>query len=300
MLNSNKLDFLFVVNPVSGGKNKIDWEQGIKEYFKSTQHNIEIFVLDKNNNGELQNRMKERKPGKVIAVGGDGTIKLVAEKLLNSDVPMGILPAGSANGMATELEIPFTLKESLDVICNGIIKKIDIISIDDKLISIHLSDLGLNAMLIKYYDSNKVRGMWGYAKVIFKVLAKKQSIHIRIRSGGEEIMRKAYMVVIANARTYGTRVIINPKGDLYDGKFEIIIVKSLTLWGLFIMLLTHKPFNEKEIEVLQTEEATITAVKKTYFQVDGEYCGRTNIVKAKILPAALSVIMPDVKETRSS
>lgn len=293
MKNNDESKILFVINPVSGGNKKTLWETGISQYFANTGHQIRIFNLNgKNDTSLLREKITQFQPDKVIAVGGDGTIKLVAQQLIGTQIPLGILPAGSANGMAHELGLPDTVEEALDVVMKGIIKTIDLISINDKEICIHLSDMGLNALVIKYYAMNRRRGKWGYAKAIIRVLWQRQLIKTEILINGEKILRSAFMIVLANARTYGTGAVINPSGDLSDGKFEVIILKELSLFELLKMLLTHRPFDPQKTEILQTEEISISIRKRAYFQIDGEYRGKVTTVKAKILPAALGILLP--------
>src|SRR4051812_43107650 len=97
---------LFVINPVSGDRQKKDHEASIKNYFENPEHKVNFFFLNGKNDVErLEKCIGELKPEKVIAVGGDGTISMVAKRLLGTDMQLGILPAGSANGMARELNI---------------------------------------------------------------------------------------------------------------------------------------------------------------------------------------------------
>jgi diacylglycerol kinase (ATP) len=293
MENNDQSKLLFVINPVSGGNKKTSWETGIREYFKDSVHEILIVNLTgKNDTSIVRDNLSRFQPHKVIAVGGDGTIKLLAEQLNGTGIPLGILPAGSANGMAKELELPFTVKEALDVVVRGVVKMIDLIRINDKEICIHLSDMGLNALVIKYYSMNRVRGKWGYTKAIFRVLWQRQLIRTEIQINGEKLSRDAFMIVIANARTYGTGALINPNGDLNDGKFEVIILKELSVWELLKMLLTHRPFDPRKTEILQTEEIIITIRSKAYFQIDGEFRGKLTMIKARILPSALALLLP--------
>ena len=98
-------NLLFIINPGSGN-NKTDWRKEIETFFKDKPFSIELHDLP--NPCELQiikDLITSKKPDKVIAVGGDGTVKLIAECLANTRTPLGILPAGSANGMAKELNI---------------------------------------------------------------------------------------------------------------------------------------------------------------------------------------------------
>src|ERR1700737_1021536 len=100
------LKLLFIINPGSGN-NKTDWPALIRSYFGPLGHTIELFTLpDSFTSQQLKQKIEEVNPGRVIVAGGDGSVKLVAEALLQTTIPLGILPAGSANGLAKELGIP--------------------------------------------------------------------------------------------------------------------------------------------------------------------------------------------------
>src|SRR3569623_209482 len=165
MPDGQPLKLLFIINPVAGGNTGINWEADIRAYYNNLQHNIELCTLTgKNDEQLLQQKLANCKPERVVAVGGDGTIKFVASQLLNTPLVMGIIPAGSENGKATELALPFELQKALEVINGGNIKKIDVININDNDLCIHMSDAGLNARLIKYYKGAKQHGKWMYVK----------------------------------------------------------------------------------------------------------------------------------------
>src|SRR5919112_1296044 len=271
---------LFVINPVSGGKQKKDHEDAIKKYFEKLPHKIKFFLLSgKNDDEELENTIAVLKPQKVVAVGGDGTVSMVAKKILGTDMQLGILPAGSANGMARELNISVNVEEALSTIENGIVRKADAICIN-KEICLHLSDIGINARLIKYFEEGNRRGIVGYAKVALKVLLKKQNIRVIIQAKEKEIKRDAFMVVLANASKYGTGAVINPKGDLYDGLFEVVIIRHIGILTLLKVWFRPKNLDPKKIEVIQAESVEIETHRRVDFQVDGEYMGKVKKVNA--------------------
>lgn len=293
MTQTTTTTILFVVNPISGGKHKKDHQDAIEKYFASLPHKIDLFLLDDKNNAQcLQKRIENLKPQIVVAVGGDGTVSMVATKILGTDIILGILPAGSANGMARELNIPDNIEEALKIIENGRVRKADVISINNK-VCLHLSDIGLNARLVKYFEEGKIRGKLGYAKVALKVLFNTQNIRVIIQSKDSEIKRDAFMVVLANASKYGTGAVINPQGDLYDGLFEVVIIKHIGIGTLLKMWIRPKRLDPKKIEVIQAESVRIYTHKKVHFQVDGEYVGKVKQVSAKILPAQLNILVPD-------
>lgn len=284
---------LFVINPISGGNQKNEHEVAIKKHFESLPHKIKFFLLnDKNGEVELEKCILLEKPQRVVAVGGDGTVSMVAKKILGTDMELGILPAGSANGMARELNIPENIEEALDIAEKGVVRKVDTICINNE-ICLHLSDIGLNARLIKYFEEGNMRGKWGYAKVALKVLFRKQNIRVIIHAKGREIKRDAFMVVLANASKYGTGAIINPRGDLFDGLFEVVIIRKIGIVTLFKVWFRPRSLDPEKIEVIQAESVQIETHRRVHFQVDGEYMGKVNIVNAEISPGNLHIVLPE-------
>jgi len=287
------MKLLFVINPISGGKAKSDWESSIRQYFQTSPHEMEFFILTgRGDESSVKRHIELVKPDRVVAVGGDGTVKLVAEIIQNKNIPLAIIPAGSANGMARELNIPVSVDEALEIAVNGVVRPIDVILINDKEICIHLSDIGLNAMLVKYFEASKKRGMWSYGKAIFRVLWEKQKMHVTISTDEAQIKRKAYMVVLANARKYGTGANINPEGDIADGYFEIVIVRKLNVIEILKSILTNRTFEKRRIEVVKTRKAAISVLKRAYFQVDGEYRGKVTELTASIATGRIQLLQP--------
>jgi diacylglycerol kinase (ATP) len=284
---------LFVVNPISGGRDKKSYQDAIEKYFAPLPHKIDLFILnDKNNAQCLEQRIKKLKPQIVVAVGGDGTVRMVAKQILNTDIILGIVPAGSANGMAKELNISENIEQALKIIENGRVKKADAISINNQL-CLHLGDIGLNARLVKYFEEGNMRGKLGYAKVALKVLFNTRNIRVIIKTKEGEIKRDAFMVVLANASKYGTGAVINPAGDLYDGLFEVVIIKHIGIGTLLKRWITPKTLDPEKIEVIRAEAVKIYTNRKVHFQVDGEYIGKVKEVSAKILPGQLNILVPE-------
>ncbi|MEO5675480.1 MAG: YegS/Rv2252/BmrU family lipid kinase [Chitinophagales bacterium] len=287
------MKILFVINPGSGRKKDIDWESIIKSFFQTFPHSIEFFTLGKEEQAQaLKEIIKKSMPGLVVAVGGDGTVTLVAQQLMHTEMQMGIIPAGSANGMATELGIPNDPQLALGVLLTGEVKAADVILMNEKDICLHLSDIGLNAQLIKYFKYGKLRGKIGYAKVVLKVLVRKRRMKVALQSGNEVILRSAVMIAIANASKYGTGAIINPDGNIDDGVFEVVIVRKLGVLEILKMFLRFQRFNPKKIEILHAKSVIIETKRQMHFQIDGEYMGKVKTVTARILPAPLKLLVP--------
>ncbi len=292
---ADSLRILFIINPVSGKGSKSEIEHTIREYFRNSNHHTEIYNLSgkaEEDHTSIGYWAKEWKATCVVAVGGDGTLKAVAAVLMHSGIPVGLLPAGSANGMAKELKIPEDFEQCLDIITAGHTADIDVVRINDKEISLHLSDFGLNAQLIKHFEENNMRGMWGYAREVFRVLRRRQRFRLQVKTDDGTIFRHAWMAVIANARMYGTGAMINPKGNIQDGLLEVIILRSLSVMELLKMLIQHRTLNPRKTEVIQAQSVTLSLDKPVYFQVDGEYCGTMHELEAKVEKGALKMLLP--------
>ena len=300
MQQTAALKILFALNPVSGGKSNQNWEVSIREYFQDLPHTIEIFMLGgENDELSLNQSISNMKPDRVVAVGGDGTVQMAAKILLGSGTPLGILPAGSANGMAKELEIPNEPDEALNIVVNGIVRAADVIRINKKEICLHLSDIGLNAKLVKYFEESNWRGKLGYARVLFKALRNKRPMKVMITLNGEKVVREAFMVVLANASKYGTGAVINPDGSLYDGVFEVVIIRKFSIREIIKMFIKFLPLNPSKTEVISATSVVINTHGKVHFQIDGEYLGKVKEVEAIILPGQLNLLIPKETDTEN-
>ncbi len=291
MTQIENLKVLFVLNPNSGNNNT-DWGQVITEYFAPLHYIIEIYEIPEAcDRKTLEDKIKSFAPQQVIAVGGDGTVKLVAECLLKKDMLLGILPAGSANGLARELGIGNDPIKALDTLVAGYSQKIHATLINDHL-CIHLSDIGLNAYAIKRFETQQRRGMWGYLVATLRVLWQNPLLEIEMKVDGQTIHIQAEMIVIANATKYGSGVVINPIGKLDDQLFEVIAIKKISFLEILKMIFRHASFNPDKTELFQTDALSMRSNKHVHFQVDGEYLGKIKQLKATIIPDALEVIVP--------
>jgi diacylglycerol kinase (ATP) len=285
------MKLLFIINPGSGSHD-INLKEVISAHFEAKNTEVDLFELPKDCSlDKIKARISGSKADRVVAVGGDGTLKLVAECLLNTETPIGIIPAGSANGMAKELGIPTDIELALALLEVGTLQKIHVVKLNDE-ICIHLSDLGFNAYLVKKFDTLPERGMWGYAKATWHALWNHRRMEVQLKLKDETVTSKAAMVAIANATMYGSGLKINPDGKLDDELFEVILVKDYSYLEILKIWITKLPFNPKKIEVFQTAEVKIVSKHQAHFQVDGEYIGKVNTVEAKILPAAITVVLP--------
>lgn len=286
---------LFVINPVAGNINKDNLVRTIEGWQKNFRVETHFFKTSgKQDKESIKEQIDEIKPDTVIAVGGDGTLKLCAQLLKNTEMQLGVIPAGSANGMATELHIPANTLKALSIIEKGHTKTIDLLEFNGEDLGLHISDIGMNAGLIKKYEESPYRGFMGYAQGLVSKVQDFRAFEVEIEAGEDDYQSfNTYMVAFANAKRYGTGALLNTKGEIDDGKFEICIFKNLDLLNISKHFIDQISEDDPHMHLIQCKRAHIKILRdKEPFQIDGEYKGEIDELKIKMLPQCLHMIVP--------
>ncbi len=278
-----------VINPISGNTDKqpiIDMAQE----FMPPESKLTIYrTTGKEDVAKLQKKIKDFGPERILVVGGDGTIKMTAQACGGDHRIIGIIPAGSANGLATDLELPTDSKGALKVAMGDRTQKMDALRINDS-IGLHISDMGINAELIKNYSEGAVRGHFGYFLNSIPTLWESESPYrFSISANGEKMEVEAVMIAFANSQKFGTGALVNPNAKIDDGKFEILIFKELNVIEILKTLRGDIEMDTDFVEVIETTEARVTSEREVAFQIDGESFGKIKNVSASIIPHFLEV-----------
>lgn len=291
-----KHKLLFVINPVSGGLNKRSCEFQIKRFCDEENINYKIYYTTGESDIEqLKTIHEEFNSNAIIAAGGDGTVHLVGKVVSNTNIPLGILPLGSANGLAKELGIPLDLPKALKNLIHFNIKSIDTLMVNNHQ-AFHLSDFGFNAHIVRKFSELKKRGFLSYAWLAFRDFFRYKFSEFEIQAGDAFYKGKAFMVIITNARKFGADLTINPKGKIDDGYFEISIVKDFPKASFFKIayrLMTDRIHHSKYAMIIKTKKATIYNRAKRSFHIDGEPFKPFTKVDVLINPASLNIIVPE-------
>ncbi|SHF53335.1 lipid kinase, YegS/Rv2252/BmrU family [Salegentibacter echinorum] len=282
-----------IVNPVSGDIDKEDIIHAVQQKLYEINASLNIYrTTGKNDREAIKNRVNNNDFDRIIIAGGDGTIKLVAEALMEKKVPMGIIPVGSANGLAANLGIPADLKTQLKIALGGHVTNMDILNIDGE-VCLHISDLGVNAELIKNYQNSKVRGKLGYLlQSVPTLMYSKYPFEFEIQLESETLHKEGILLAFANAKKYGTGANVNPQGRMDDGVFEILIYKNFDIPQILNTLRNETNVDAGFVEIIQVEKARVICKKPVACQVDGEYMGEKKEVNVNIIPHKLPIMSP--------
>lgn len=305
MLNTNiqrkkntNMKVLTVLNPIAGGKDKDQFLDYLENQFVRYGIVHKLFkTRGERDEYEINQIIEEFKPERVLSIGGDGTSSICAKCLMNKDIYLGIIPFGSANGMALELGLSVDPGEALDdFLKSRFYKDLDLYKVNDKYIGMHIGDIGLNARIVEGFEKEKARGMFTYAKHFLRELSQSELIDFEITADGNKMKEEAYMVAFANAKKYGTGVILNWKGDPFDGKIELVFAKDINIRTFLLAGMTAFDDNiakNAPTEIISCKKAKILTNSPVSIQVDGEFIGKLNEVNVKVIPKAVKLVLVD-------
>lgn len=218
----------------------------------------------------------------VVAWGGDGTVNGAATAVSGSNIPFAIVPAGSGNGLARDLGIPFNPAAALDVAARGATRFIDAGELQGSLF-FNVAGIGFDARIAgRLAEPGARRGLLGYVIATFGELRSYEpgcySIRNALDVNGETHMpdivdRRALFIALANSRQYGNGAQIAPKALLDDGMIEIVVVEPQS--GFSILRQVPDFFRgtlDERPGLLMRSASTmeISAAHPIKFHVDGE------------------------------
>jgi len=289
------MKLLFVVNPISGGVDKEPFIKNARGICEKYGIAYEIFkTTGKNDLENLKAMLPNVNPDKVLSVGGDGTTLFTSIALLDTGYPLGIIPLGSANGMATELFVnPNPIEAFKDILFSQVIEGLDMLVVNDEHYSIHIGDVGVNASIVESYEKDKNRGMATYAKYFLEELKQLKPFNFSITANGKTIKNSGLMVGICNSRKYGTGVPLNIDGNPMDGKFEIVVIEKInsnTLLKAGLSKFDESFYDSQNGISISTTKAKIKFEEPRLLQLDGEIIGDFSELNIEIMPGAVQLI----------
>ena len=219
---------LLVVNPVSGGKRK---DRTLHELLALQSPEVSITPWLWRSAEALQDLSATLAQGRfdaVAALGGDGTLNLVAQQCMHTGIPMMILPAGSGNGLARHLALPLDPLQAFRACLEGKISKMDTGTVNGQAF-LCTSGIGLDAEVGHAFASSKSRGFANYVRLTMQTLMDYSPIHVHVQAENQEWSGEALAVTVANASQYGNNAQIAPGASVTDGLLDIVILKKMNL-----------------------------------------------------------------------
>lgn len=291
----------FIINPIAGKGIQYLSMGLLRSIFTPEIYTIEIkYSKYKKHATILTNQSIFDGAQIIVACGGDGTINEVASCLINTTIKLGIVPIGSGNGLASNLNIPRKIIDSLQIIKQQEAIKIDVGKVNENYFFSN-TGVGFDAAVIKNYESSNKRTFIGYIMACitsFNELKSAKKIEIKINDSIFET--DPFLVFISNSNELGYKFSLTPKASLQDGLLDVLIISKINklkmIW-LGLLVLINKPFLLKEASYYKTDKLEVRNKKQNFFetQIDGEFSTiKTEKLIINVNQNALQVISPNV------
>ena len=288
---------LFIINPVSGVRKRSmeDFKKLISSKLDQSKFIADLrLTASSGHAGRIAEEGLEEGIHYIVAVGGDGTINEVGEKLKGTDAVMGIIPGGSGNGLAHHLGIPTRMKAAIEVLNRCKVEKIDT-CMADEVFFVSIAGIGFDAKVARQFASSKRRGFMTYALIAFKEYFRYKSREYELLLDGKQKKVSAFFISFANSNQFGYNARIAPKASLMDGKIDVCVVRKPPVQafpGIVHLMFRRKIDHSKYMATSQASDVIVKRKKGKTVNIDGEPIKMGKEIHLRILPASLNVIVP--------
>jgi len=292
-----KKRILFIVNPASGPQNEAAdvFAALVSAHIDSTVFDYEIVTTQYALHAtELSKKAVEQNVDIVVAVGGDGTVNEVASSLIGSHTALGIIPAGSGNGLAHHLKIPFNLPESLTMINTGRMLLMDTVNVND-VPFLSIAGIGFDALVADKFAGNSTRGLMSYINIVSAEYNSYKPLDYEITIDGNRDTYKALFISFANSDQFGYNTSIAPEARVDDGLMDVCIVSKIPLYSIpFVapMLLVRQVHRTPFVDIIKASEVVVHTDEELIVNIDGEPVTMKGPLKFSLIPHSLKVVIP--------
>lgn len=283
---------LLILNPNSRSGNNVDLDEGLQ---KLKNANFQVLYKESSSLHETEQIIEKHHADMdlIIMGGGDGTISSVMPCLYRYQLPLAVLPLGTANDFARSLSIA-TLSDAFQAIIDNQRSRINLGMVNDRYF-INVAHMGLGVHVTHELDAEEKQrwGVLSYLIALIRAIRNRRRFRTRISIDGKLYKTRSMHLAIGNGRFYGGGNIIDDQSTLFDGKLSLYSLKPQSVWEL----LTLAPYlrngmqrqSERVFSISACEISVLTA-KTSEIHADGEPIGHTPAL-FKVIPDAINVII---------
>lgn len=234
----------------------------------------------------------------VIVGGGDGSLNAAAPGLVETGLPLGILPLGTANDLARTLEIPFAVVDAAQVIVDGEKRPLDLGIVNDHYF-FNVASIGFSAQLARVVTSDAKRrfGKLGYAISAMKLLSQSRAFSAEIEHDGHVDTVRTVQISVGSGRYYGGGLAVDESAEPDDGRLDVYSLE-IEHWSELLALLpalkTGTQKRWKNVRTFGTIELEVRTRRPLDVNADGEIL-TTTPARFGLRPRAVTAFVP--KET---
>lgn len=230
----------------------------------------------------------------ILAWGGDGTINEIGNVVAGTASALGIVPAGSGNGFAGELGVPWHPPDAIDLVIHGRDRLVDAGELNGRLF-FNVAGIGFDAVIAEEFNARGTignRGMGPYVRIGIRQMFRYRAGTYRVTLDGDEFVSNALVIAFANGREYGNRIRLAPQALVDDGKLEAVVVADrgplARLWAGRHLALGSAD-KAARVMVRSIESARVETDGDILYHLDGEVGLAHGAVTVRIRPGLLKV-----------
>lgn len=237
----------------------------------------------------------------VIACGGDGTVRTVCEELAGTGIPVGVVPAGTGNLLARNLNLPLYLRAAVDVALNGQDRAIDMVRVTgdemDEATFMVMAGMGFDAAIMEGVN-DQIKAKIGWVAYVVSALKSLMFPAVRIEvsvDGGEPTQHRARTLVIGNVGYLQAGMPLIPDAAIDDGQLDVVLLyprRFLSWLPLAARVLTKNKRTDETITRMRGRTVTVRAHSDTPRQLDGDLISSGRELHAECIQGRLLVRVP--------
>ena len=298
-MENKKRNVLLIVNPCAGRTKSRAGTFDIVNKFSTNDYEFSIHTTTCQ--GDATNIVRKNYDDKqlVVCCGGDGTLNETINGVMDmpNRLPIGYIPTGSTNDLATTLGIPTDINKATDLIMSGHTNSYDLGLFNNRYFS-YVASFGAFTKS-SYATSQKMKNRLGHMAYILNGIGELKNIraiHMKIEYDGGVLEDDFMFGAVSNSTSVAGLFRFKPEDvKLNDGIFELLLVKKISLASVPIALgkIRAQQYDGKQIIFLRTSKVKITSDESVAWTLDGEYGGAHKTVMIHVLEKAVEICSPE-------
>ncbi len=300
MVNNESGQLMLIINPISGTGNKKGVARMVEQRFAALGFDVDVRMTGGRGDAtRLAREAVDNGYRGVLACGGDGTVNETATALCGSSTALGILPAGSGNGLARHLGIPVDVESAI-----GIVASDNVVACDYGTVNEHpffcTFGMGFDAAVSHRFARQSRRGLLSYVRSAVSEYLQFRPQTYTLSANGKILTEKAFLVAVCNASQWGNNAYIAPQASITDGLLDIILVHSGSPIDAAVMgmdIFTGFINKNTMVHCFRAPAAVIYRSSPGEAHIDGEPMMLDNILDIKCRHGKLQVYAPETDDT---
>lgn len=286
----------FVVNPIAGSGNGAKTLEALLRLLKERSADFDYVYSERPFHAtELARAALERGEKCIVAVGGDGTVREVAEALIHTDAALGLIPCGTGNDLARALCIPFDVERALGILLESPTRRMDA-GLANGRCFLNVGGFGFDTDVVIHTEQYKKRfnGMFPYMMGILTTLLRPRRFELHGEADGVPFTENALFIAAANGTHFAGGMNLAPQSSPFDGTLDICLLRAIGLIPFLSLLprfIKGKHLDSPHIKYFKAKRLTVTSETPSDVELDGELLGKTP-VEFTVQPGALEVVAP--------